>query len=64
MTAPTLHPPTHLCGRCRQDVRTERGTDDLGFGYSRDTDNGTPDPPVPDGVELIFLTGRTPRGAR
>lgn len=52
---------TALLGRLRP--RTT-GRADLGFGYSRDLDQGTTAVPVPDGVELIFLTGRTPRGAR
>ena len=37
---------------------------DLGFGSSRDPDNGTPAAPAPAGVDLIFLTGRTRPGAR
>ena len=58
MTAPAAPRPAWLCDRCRQERTADHPADALGFGYSRDTD---PEPvPVPDGVELIFLTGRTP----
>ena len=65
MTAPAFSGPTRLCDRCHRQL-TEPPADaaaDLGFGYSRDTD--PPEPmPVPDGVDLIALTGRTPRSTR
>ena len=63
MTAIRLPLLAALLGRTRRTCAVPAAPD-LGYGYSRDTDNGTPDAPVPDGVELIFLTGRTPRGAR
>ena len=62
MTAPTLTRPAQLCDRCRHALTAE--PDDLGFGYSREPDTDLPDTPVPDGVELIALTGRTRRGTR
>jgi hypothetical protein len=61
MTTPTPTRPTPLCDRCRLPIAAD-STDDLGFGYFRDAD--TEPTPVPDGVELILLTGRTPRGTR
>ena len=45
--------------------RHAQAVDDLGFGYSRadsDTEPTTPTP-VPDGIELHFLTGRTRKEA-
>jgi hypothetical protein len=68
MTAPTrtLTGPARLCDRCHHQLATEPPADaaaDLGFGYSRDTDPPAP-VPVPDGVDLIALTGRTPRSTR
>jgi hypothetical protein len=55
-------PPAQLCDRCRHDLTADQRADALGFGFSRDTE---PDrAPVPDGVVLIFLTGRTPRDTR
>jgi hypothetical protein len=49
------------CDHCRQPL--SRSTDDTGFGYSREPDTDLFSTDVPDGVELIFLTGRTPRRA-
>ena len=62
MTAPARTGPARLCDRCRHDL-TDGPDVDLGFGYSRDTDPPEPTP-VPDGVDLIALTGRTPRSTR
>ncbi|GAB1688367.1 hypothetical protein [Krasilnikovia sp. M28-CT-15] len=62
MTAPTITRPAPLmCEHCHHEITTPLA-DDLGFGYSRDTDTDTDTTtaiPVPDGVELIALPGRT-----
>ena len=47
-----------LCDHCRTLVDQ---LDDLGFGYSRPADPNTAPAEVPDGVQLIALTGRTHR---
>ncbi len=61
-TAPiTITSAAPSCAHCHQPLN--RQADDTGFGYSRDLDTD-PDPAaVPDGVELVPLTGRTPRRA-
>ena len=38
-------------------------TDGCGFGYSREPDTDLIPAEVPDGVELVFINGRTPRRA-
>ncbi|RZU49335.1 hypothetical protein EV385_1080 [Krasilnikovia cinnamomea] len=53
----TITAPARLCDRCQHDL-TEHASPDQGFGYSRDPDTSTTPVPVPEGVELVFLTGR------
>ncbi len=66
MTAPALTRAARLCDRCHHEFATDPSADaagDLGFGYSRDLE--APEAtPVPDGVDLPALTGRTPRSTR
>jgi hypothetical protein len=63
MTAPTVTRPAQLCDRCHHELHADPNAD-LGFGYSRDSDTPVAPTPVPDGVVLIALTGRIPRGTR
>ncbi|MEV6601969.1 hypothetical protein AB0M36_34715 [Actinoplanes sp. NPDC051346] len=63
MTAPTVTRHEQRCDRCHHILTPEPA--DLGFGYCRTPDTDLPDTtPVPDGIELIALTGRAPRGTR
>jgi hypothetical protein len=58
MTTHVLPLVLAVLGRLHYPATT---VDRLGFGYSRDLDAAVGSIPVPDGVELIALTGRTPR---
>ncbi|RZU50813.1 hypothetical protein EV385_2599 [Krasilnikovia cinnamomea] len=60
MTAPAITRPARRCAHCHHDLTELGQAEDVGFGYSRDTTEPVP-VPVPDWVELVFLTGRTPR---
>ncbi|MCA2219519.1 hypothetical protein [Jidongwangia harbinensis] len=63
MSAPLLIRLAPLRGHRRDFGIADQTPDALGFGYSRDADSGPDHVPAPDGVDLISLTGRTPRRA-
>ena len=55
--------PVPLCDRCCHAITTDPARDETGLGYSREPDTDRATVAVPDDVDLIFLTGRTPRRA-